>query len=167
MDPRLVWKHGRGLRQVQMGYCFLGGLSLDSQLESPGRKHSYYCSQVSFLYKRQREERSDSPSGDLPLGNRIISYTLHTGLLTASTRRQPLITPIFPQPAPITRTHVPKAAALARLSSSSTTSRQHSLRTFYFFHTGRARGLRSATLRRSISGALVRIPSATHRRRRR
>ncbi len=56
-----------------------------------------------------------SPPRNLPLGNRIIPHTLHICLLAARTTRQPLITPVLPQPAPIAGAHISKTRATSRL----------------------------------------------------
>ncbi len=173
LDLHLVLRRGRGLRLAQRGSRYPGGLSLDSQLESRGRRHSYNplsaCSLpvlVTTLITLIGEKKSGhfSPPRNLPLGDRIVPHTLHTRLLTTSTRRQPLITPILPQPAAITRAHVPEAAALSSLAPTSTRNR-----TPYdldLLHT--ARTLRSysasAAVGRGMSGALVRMTTAARRR---
>jgi len=54
----------------------------------------------------------DSPPRNLPLGNRIVTHTLHISLLTTRARRQSLIASIFPQSTSITRTDITKIATL-------------------------------------------------------
>jgi len=59
----------------------------------------------------------DSPPRNLPLRYRIIAHTLYARLLTARTTGQPLITPVLPQPTPITRAHIAKATRCRSLPS--------------------------------------------------
>jgi hypothetical protein len=169
----LVSRRDRGLRLAQRGSHYPAGLSLDSRLESRGRKHSYSPLSACSLYSpcnhliTLTEEKSSghvSPPRNLPLGNRIVPHTLHTRLLTTSTRRQPLITPILPQPAAVTRTHVPEAAALSSLAPTSTCNRTpydldllHAARTLRFYSA-------SAAVGRGMSGALMRMTTAARRR---
>ena len=106
----------------------------------------------------------NSPPRDLPLGDRIISHTLHIRLLTTRTTRQSLITAILPEPTPITRTHIPKTATLSSLASpSSSSSTSHRSINTHFRHTPRAASLRSTTLRWTMSRALVRIATPGRR----
>ena len=65
------------------------------------------------LLNEPRKAYLNSPPRNFPFRNRIIPHTLHTRLLTARATRQPLITPILPQPAPVTRAHIAKTTALS------------------------------------------------------
>ena len=96
------------------------------------------------------EHKQHSPTRNLPLRNRIISHTLNTDLLAASTTGQSLITSILPQPTAITRAHIPETrTTLSSLPSSPRPSTN--CRSCNIFHAPRTPLLRR-TMPRALAG---------------